>query len=146
MLCPNANRGKKRSLAAGIATNCFSGTYYFFKEKMKMKLSRKKAIELCIELWTWLAKTGKGKSEWPRWKEFGEIFSNCWFCQYDVKQCRRYKKSSSDWYCQYCPYYKKYGRCDAINSLYSNWGKEQRGTEARKIYAKLFLKQIKKCK
>ena len=29
-----------------------------------MKLTKKKAIEISIELWTWLAETGREKKEW----------------------------------------------------------------------------------
>jgi len=95
-----------------------------------MRLSRKKAIELCIELWTWLAKTGKTKSEWPRWKEFGDIDNDCWFCEYTTNTS-----------CSHCPLVKILG-IDCAASFYSNWEKA-RFPRTRKKYAKLFLEQIK---
>ena len=42
-----------------------------------MKLTEKKAIELSIELWTWLAETGENKNEWPEWKRHGGQYEEC---------------------------------------------------------------------
>jgi len=97
-----------------------------------MKLTRKKAIELCIELWTWLAKTGKYKEDWPKWKEYGKKLHNCWFCAY--------KKM-----CSLCPYYQKYGHCNSADTYYNKW-KDAKTSRTRKKYAKLFLAQIKTLK
>ena len=34
-----------------------------------MRLSKRKALEICIELWSWLGSTGSAyKEEWPGWK------------------------------------------------------------------------------
>jgi len=111
-----------------------------------MRLTRKRAIELCIELWEWLAETGREKEDWPRWEEFGDILSHCWLCEYDRRQCIRYHRLGEDWYCYYCPYNKKFGRCDEnSNTLYSSWSRQD-NEEGSKKYAKLFLAQIKQCK
>ena len=102
-----------------------------------MKLSRKKAIELCIELWEWLAKTGKFKGEWPEWKKYGEVDGYCWFCEY-VEQ-----RGGG---CMFCPLMKKLGfGCGQIDCFYSKW-EDAETPQTRKKYAKLFLEQIKKCK
>ncbi len=78
-----------------------------------MKLSRKKAIALCIELWTWLAETGEQKEDWPRWDDYKEVIdSNCWFCHWNnhTSTGKRRKTSGS---CITCLYLKKYRHCNA---------------------------------
>ncbi|KKL78873.1 hypothetical protein LCGC14_2020530 [marine sediment metagenome] len=118
-----------------------------------MRLSRKKAIELCIELWTWLAKTGKKKEDWPEWKKYGDIKNDCWFCEHLIEQ----QKQNDEKYptkilpcSKYCIYHEKYGGCqdsdeDGNKSIFDEW--DDTGTpEDRKKYAKLFLGQIKQCK
>lgn len=109
-----------------------------------MKLTRKKAIELCIELWTWLAKTGKKKEEYPDWEKYKsyclgnlEPLAYCWFCQYSFQRVKIIPTG-----CKYCPYHKRYGHCDKEGSFYFNWGAAVT-PRTRKKYAGLFLKQIK---
>jgi len=98
---------------------------------MKMRLSRKKAIELCIELWTWLAKTGREKEDWPRWKIYGDyVVNDCWFCEY-----------SKEVGCSRCPLEKKFS-LTCGSTFYGNWTRA-RFPRTRKKYAKLFLEQIK---
>ena len=102
-----------------------------------MKLTRKKAIELCIELWTWLAKTGKRKYEWPGWeKDENDTTNNCFFCEY------QYQRSDESDYeeCHYCPLYRKFGHCEK-KTYYSNWRFASSNKEREK-YAKLLLGQI----
>ena len=106
------------------------------------KLTRKKAIELCIELWEWLAKTGKKKEEWPKWNEFDSSISNdCWFCEYDWQQLNRYGAIQRIAECFYCPLKKQVGHC-ATKTYYKNWDKAKT-SKTRKKYAALFLEQIK---
>lgn len=105
-----------------------------------MKLSRKKAIELCIELWTWLAKTGKEKGDWPKWKKYGIIHNDCWFCEYG-RYRKRKNKSSDKSICVHCPLRQQDIKgCYAF--AYGNW-EEAQTSRTRKKYAKLFLEQIK---
>jgi len=110
-----------------------------------MKLSKKKSIKLCIELWTWLAKTGELKGEWSGWKEYGHAFLNCWFCEYSRKQEIRYGNHLS---CKYCPLItsgltkQKEGWCSVY---FAKW-KVAKTPRTRKKYAKLFLEQIKTIK
>lgn len=107
-------------------------------------LTKKRAIELCIELWTWLAETGEWKkSYWPRWPELitlygGEIWGYCWFCEYDTQMDVRYKNSQKK--CKYCPLSKLYGSCG--NTAYNDW-EEAETTADKKLYAAKFLSQIK---
>ncbi len=108
-----------------------------------MKLTRKKAIELCIELWTWLAKTGRDKPEWPDWEKYESISLYCWFCEYDNRQRERYGKSEL---CLYCPLARELGvKCEAKveegKTLYDKWS-EAKTPRTRKKYALLFLGQI----
>ena len=89
-----------------------------------MRLTRKKAIELCIELWTWLAETGKYRREWPEWEKYGDILNYCWFCEYLDYRRRQNKETiyTVKLPCEkYCPWYKKYGACQ---TFMNNIGKE----------------------
>jgi len=114
-----------------------------------MKLSRKKAIELCIELWTWLAKTGKKKGDWPKWKKYenyalpkgSAVLHDCWFCEYGYQMTSRsYARK-----CEYCPLIRKLNmNCGDGKCFYEKW-EDVRTPKTRKKYAKLFLEQIKKC-
>ena len=122
-----------------------------------MKLTRKKAIELCIELWTWLAKTGKKKKEdWPKWENYrnynrprgSSTAESCWLCEYGYQRRKSTKKGET---CDYCPYKRKYRIvCNAdIDDTddkqlfyYSRW-EDAKTPRTRKKYAKLFLEQIK---
>ncbi len=99
-----------------------------------MRLTKKKAIELSIEQWEWLAETGKYKSEWPGWEKYGNVFFGCFLC------ARHLEEEGSD--CQTCPLYKEYGYCSDGKSHFAAWDKAK--TEStRKKYAKLFLEQLK---
>lgn len=97
-----------------------------------MRLSRKKAIELCIELWTWLALTGKLKKDWPKWKKYKLVSPTtyCWFCIYD-------EQFMDD--CDKCPLVPKYTGCSG--TYFANWV-SARFPRTRKKYAKLFLEQL----
>lgn len=117
-----------------------------------MRLTRKKSIELCIELWAWLAKTGKRKEEWPEWDKYENLMSGnyCWFCEYT-----EYRASVNGegitWRlpCEkYCPWHKKHGTCQPFannRGKLNNYEKWERAEtlKDRKKYARLFLKQIK---
>jgi len=110
-----------------------------------MRLTRKKAIELCIELWTWLAKTGKKKEKWPEWEKYDVIKNDCWFCEHLIYQQKRNEEYPTKILpcIKYCIYYKKYGKCqDNGKTIFDEWD-EARTPEERKKYAKLFLGQIK---
>jgi len=113
-----------------------------------MKLTRKKAIELSIELWTWLAETGKEKHEWPKWRDNGgehdDVVFDCFLCKYAGR-----KQGDDCETCHPCPYFKHYGVacCDAEDSPYNNWedivGEDD---EETKMYAALFLEELKAIK
>lgn len=104
-----------------------------------MKLSRKKSVKFCIELWTWCAKTGEDKEDWPRWDEFKGICNNCWFCEYDYNQWLKHETHSLS-ECFYCPLKERFGHC--TKAAYGKWV-EAKIRRTRKKYATLFLAQIK---
>ena len=48
-----------------------------------MKLTKRKALEICRELWLWLADNPeKSKDDWPGWKEYWPMISGCPCCEY----------------------------------------------------------------
>ena len=51
---------------------------------MGKQLTLIEALDLSIELWIWLAKTGKEKEEWPSWGEFPRenVAYDCFLCEY----------------------------------------------------------------
>jgi len=102
-----------------------------------MRLTRKKAIALCIEMWTIHAETGCTKDELPE-KHQG-INCDCWFCEYDDQKSPNLK-------CVKCIFPFEGGglMCEDIIS-YQKW-EDAKTPRTRKKYAKLFLGQIKKCK
>ncbi len=105
-----------------------------------MKLTRKKAIELCIEMWTWLAETGKRKFEYPfpeeQLKYAGNDYpeAHCWFCEY----CLQHKDDN----CKGCPLGGDPNDPECDKLAYDKWDEAQT-PRTRKKYAKLFLGQIK---
>lgn len=107
-------------------------------------LTKKQAIKLCIELWTWLAETGLRKDQWPRWPElvalYGEIWGDCWFCEYDSQMSKKYKYTKKK-SCKYCPLLVIHGGCEY--SSYPDWVDAQ-NVEEKKVCAAEFLLQIKK--
>ena len=109
-----------------------------------MRLTRKNSIELCIELWTWLAKTGKEKGEYVFTEEHAgyckryekEPCSLCWFCEYGSRKVGGWRK------CESCPI-KEDGPYQCLHyTAYGSWERSKQ-TRTRKKYAKLFLAQIK---
>ncbi len=99
-----------------------------------MRLTRKRAIELSIELWEWLAETGKAKWEWEGWKRYGETEADCFLCEYNDRKKPQIKGDS----CHYCPYHKCYTEGD-----YFELWEYAKTPEGRKKYAKLFLEQLR---
>jgi hypothetical protein len=108
-----------------------------------MRLSRKKAIELCIEAWTIHAETGCTKDELP--EKHQEINNSCWFCEYGDRQEKRYASTNTKKSCcNYCPLWKifKPDGCYDKNCYYLRWSRAKT-SRTRKKYAGLFLAQIK---
>ena len=66
-----------------------------------MKLTKRKALEISKELWTWLAETGEEfKQDWPGWKKYGKMIHYCPCCEYVGQQG---KYSIDRTLCEGCP-------------------------------------------
>ena len=105
-----------------------------------MRLTRKQAIDLSIELWKWLAETGKQKEDWPGWEELGGMGNHCPLCEYAGLKNRVYKG------CSKCPLsWGEHGCQENPISYYDSW-RSVLTKKAKKKYAKLFLEQLKELK
>ena len=67
-----------------------------------MKLTEKRALEICRDLWAWLEENPKGKKyDWPGWRENGgtipEMVFNCPCCEYAARERGVYPE------CKQCP-------------------------------------------
>ncbi len=51
-----------------------------------MNLTKRKALEICKELWTWMRDEKKesdlDKSDWPKWDVYGDMENDCPICEY----------------------------------------------------------------
>ena len=48
-----------------------------------MRLTKKKALDISIELWEDMEKTGRGhKDAWVGWKKYGKMLNDCPLCAY----------------------------------------------------------------
>ena len=86
-----------------------------------IKLTRRTALELTKELWTWLADHPSAtKSMWPRWKELDEMMAACPCCEYDEQQ-RELETPS----CDNCPLAGRWGldnaQCTATYTPFVRW-------------------------
>ena len=79
-----------------------------------MKLTKKKALEIAIELWEWIVDNpGKYKGDWPRWDKYKRMRHDCPFCQYGFSTV---SQEACD-----CPLSRKYGGCVAFDCAYDKW-------------------------
>ena len=107
-----------------------------------MRLTRKKAKEFCIRMWTRFARTGETKADYKYTKEELKYClsdrpnNDCWFCEYDTQ----HKKV-----CRSCPLGGGPNRCLDEDMYYEQW-EDAKSPRTRKKYAKLFLEQIKSLK
>ena len=47
------------------------------------RLTKRRVLELCLELWTWLAENPrKAKYEWPGWNRVGKMVADCPCCEW----------------------------------------------------------------
>jgi hypothetical protein len=102
-----------------------------------MRLTRKKAIEFFKIHWTWLAKTGKKKTDYKYPAEQLKYIAgerpkdDCWFCEY-IKQNKKN--------CRMCPVFEIFSDTCSF-TIYWDWSIAYT-IENRKKYAKLFLGQF----
>ena len=98
-----------------------------------MRLTKKKAIEISIELWSWLAETGGLKEDWPGWEEYGEMNASCALCECAGGVCSK------------CPYRTRFSHCCENGTPFDKWDLA-RTPKPRKKYALLFLGQLRELK
>ena len=70
-----------------------------------MRLTKKLALKITLELWTWLAETGEWKWAWPGWKKYDPemaFASNCPLCEYCYRHGTSFEWSQKS--CGECPY------------------------------------------
>jgi len=108
-----------------------------------VELTKEQAIDISIELWTWLAETGSGrKLEWQGWKKYGAMGCGCALCAYTEQQ----EEGAAAVTCKPCPYYRKFhGKCFKRNRIYAKWEKTN-NIDQRKKYASQFLEQLRQLK
>ena len=109
-----------------------------------MKLTKKKAIQLSIELWEWLAETGLDKEDWPEFSGGDDDESFTYKGRYidnGCFLCEKYQYADLTFDCSKCPLSvgKTYG---CYETAYQSW-ERVRTKIARKKYAKLFLEQLR---
>ncbi len=93
-----------------------------------MKLTKKKALEICAELWGWLKDTpSKEKYDWPRWTENGGdilfMSNRCPLCEYTNGDCKE------------CPLVSFLSYCTS-GGIYTKWCRAE-SLKTRKKYAKM---------
>ena len=104
-----------------------------------MKLTKKKALEIAIELWGWIVDNpGKFKNAWPGWEKHGEMRCDCPLCEYaDLAHSG----------CKRCPLkWGEYGCEENPISQYMKWHDamyEDEGTDEAHKAAVKFLAQLK---
>lgn len=102
-----------------------------------MRLTKKKAIEISIELWEWLAETGEWRKwQWSGWQRYGAMDNDCPLCEYhiqhpilDLTKCN-------------CPLEKKYGTNGCYATPYQDW-EIAKTPKTHKKYATKFLEVLK---
>ncbi len=104
-----------------------------------MKLTKKKALEIAIELWEWIVDNpGKLKHEWTEWEKYGRMLNSCPLCEY---ACR------AD--CIKCPLKWGYYGCEDNDiSQYIKWHDaiNEGAKNAAHAAAVEFLAQLKELK
>jgi len=100
-----------------------------------MRLTKRIALDLTIELWTWCAETGEHKIQWPKWEKYGGMDCYFFLCEYHSSH-----KGKSSEICN-CPL------CDETHTgcysySFGNWT-YSRTIEDKKKYAGLFLDELK---
>lgn len=96
------------------------------------QLTKRVALEGCIELWDWLAENPEcHKCDWSGWgqdvgdnwdptyKDYGSISSYCFACEYGFRIARKSGKLTSR--CDYCPLEWTGTYCTSPESEYDLW-------------------------
>ena len=105
-----------------------------------MRLTKKKSMEICIELWTYLEETGNEKEDWSGWEKYGEMRDQCPLCEYNQQH---YDEDSVACNCPLA--WPPFNGCCDPPSEFRNWNNVAHQAD-RKRFAKAFLKQLKEIK
>lgn len=87
-----------------------------------MKLTKRKALQLCLELWWWIKDNpGYEKRDWPKWKEYGYMKDDCPACEYEKRQPKLFVGLEAT--CYSCPIWKPTSpnQCTGLTSPYTLW-------------------------
>jgi hypothetical protein len=113
---------------------------------MPEPLTAEKALRLTIDLWEWIAKTGKLKESWPRWQTYKDVMNKCFLCEYDSLEGQRQIGEAyiEEGDCRFCPLFLTFKKmCTALG--YDKYRQAQT-REIRQWAAGLFLQNLKKVK
>ena len=101
-----------------------------------MELTKRQALEICRDLWDWLAENPtKHKWDWPRWSDYEHMKSYCPCCEYVRQQ---------DSICEQCSLINYWpDGCLAINSPYRRW-ESARSDSRRSMFAKRIANYARK--
>lgn len=101
------------------------------------------ALNYSIELWTFLAETGKEKIDWYAWKKFDRApMNSCFLCEYANSKSGTYHPIED--MCINCSYGKIFGRCEKDNKAYHRWvHSKSTDIEGKKKIAMEFLDELK---
>lgn len=100
------------------------------------RLTKKKAIELTIELWKWVYKNKSfDKKAWPEWDKYGYVKNECFCCEYVDRKPHLFGNMDC---VEYCPLYKLWPHeasysdgqlmavpCQSNNSSFERWFLEE---------------------
>lgn len=130
-----------------------------------MRLTKLRVLELCEEMWRWLAKhPNKEKLDWPGWKvnggEYSSVLEECFACEYT----RQRKRINNRINCKLCPlkmvwgfknantadkFFCDHGECALCvneNSPYKKWDNGINRKKNALIIADFCAEEIKKLK
>lgn len=122
---------------SGMVTVKTSTTKFILESQhFHLMIPKFNAKEYHHMLWSWLAKTGKRKEQWPNWESnYGyvkEVFARCFACEESMQ--KRVKSV-----CVNCPIdwkFNSFGQ-NCANSVYGEWArthdKEKKMAFARKV-------------
>jgi len=87
------------------------------------KITLKRSLELCAELWSWLRDNPDEtyKNNWPKWNRYKNVDNNCFACHYDELEGR---KRGGVKICSFCPLKELWslqGYCMEKSSPFNKW-------------------------
>lgn len=92
-------------------------------------LTEEKALQICAELWDWLAEDdGRYKTEWPGWEKYGECEASCPCCEY-------HKQNEGDFCGETCLMTIAWpDSCmSKESSLYTKWSRAEGGDHSPEV-------------